>query len=165
MTPAQKIARQVRISFSLSQPPALPSPTHPTSPIKTTQHHESDLKSIPSPPETLTPAQVVAQQARQMDSHTDPQPKPPLPKSHETHPPTSTSTAVNSSPQDSVSFRVISGRKGLPGDGQDKMAVVRSPPENSHVRFPAFPSTRVAETEPQNLFFFSCSSSLHTKSC
>ncbi|KAI9619128.1 hypothetical protein H4Q26_011808 [Puccinia striiformis f. sp. tritici PST-130] len=98
MTPAQKIARQVRISFSISQPSSssIPTPTLQEAPTSTTHQLESD-PNLTQPPlsDALTPAQAVAQQA---------------------HP---------------ASFCVISGRKGLPGDGHDRMAVVRPPTEIS----------------------------------
>ncbi|PLW58784.1 hypothetical protein PCANC_00324 [Puccinia coronata f. sp. avenae] len=134
MTPAQKIARQVRISFSISQsPPIIPSsPTNTPNTIHH-QHPEQDIKLVPSLHETLTPAQAVAQLARQMDSHSDlTPPKPCLPKSHhESQPPSANlSTASNPPSQEPVSFRVISGRKGLPGDGHDKLAVVRPSPDH-----------------------------------
>ncbi|KAA1094577.1 hypothetical protein PGT21_025453 [Puccinia graminis f. sp. tritici] len=129
MTPAQKIARQVRISFSIAQPPPVSS-----SPTKTTiTHHETEPKTTPSSAlESLTPAQVVAQQARQMDSQHPDQPtsKSPSKPQETTH--HLISNPVGSLPsQEPASFRVISGRKGLPGDGQDMMAVVRPPPDSS----------------------------------
>jgi hypothetical protein len=141
MTPAQKIARQVRISFSISQPPPI-IPSSPTNTPNTThhQHPEQDIKLVPSLHETLTPAQAVAQLARQMDSHSDlTPPKPCLPKSHhESQPPSANlSTAPNPPSQEPVSFRVISGRKGLPGDGHDKLAVVRPSPDHPNVRHPS----------------------------
>ncbi|KAH9471484.1 hypothetical protein Pst134EA_005380 [Puccinia striiformis f. sp. tritici] len=127
MTPAQKIARQVRISFSISQPSSssIPTPTLQEAPTSTTHQLESD-PNLTQPPlsDALTPAQAVAQQARQMDSHTDLQSLNPASNTKETLP-------GLSAPQDPASFCVISGRKGLPGDGHDRMAVVRPPTEIS----------------------------------
>ncbi|OAV99687.1 hypothetical protein PTTG_25255 [Puccinia triticina 1-1 BBBD Race 1] len=123
MTPAQKIARQVRISFSITPTPTpIPIPIPAPSPTKTTPNQIPEPISA-SAIEPLTPAQAVAQQARQMDSHHPDQPA----KPHEV-----TASPPGPSPApETASFRVISGRKGLPGDGQDMMAVVRPPLENS----------------------------------
>lgn len=178
MTPAQKIAREVRLSFSLTAP-ALPSLALKPLPEQASQSNSSSDSStiiqaiMPASDPTsdlkqgLTPAQAVAHQARLMAANTIPvetssnlpispatlnhhhtnltlssdpstsSPKLKLKKTPSKPNPKISVVSLTNPPVTNIpsepAFRVISGRKGLPGDGKDNSAIVR-PLDNALVR-------------------------------
>ncbi|KAH9823253.1 hypothetical protein DFH28DRAFT_881133 [Melampsora americana] len=183
MTPAQKIAREVRRSFSLAPSPTSLHHTSQTSHVERSNNLSSSLPqpidppsispsdpSLPDPSnQSLTPAQAVAHQARLMSTPltnvtesvnpstssipvTQPTPNSAIPSTSAFNPssdltasfsklrlkksltPSKTELKVSitkpnpTSPNTTTpepAFRVISGRKGLPGDGKDQTAIVR----------------------------------------
>ncbi|MBW0483423.1 hypothetical protein O181_023138 [Austropuccinia psidii MF-1] len=146
MTPAQKIAREVRHSFSLSKPPISTFQSN----HKTESHHDPSKSSI-NDSVKLNPIDLPPK-----NHHHDPSSNNIIINSNQNNNIIKNSNQninigsspnnqlpIDSTTQSSNSFQVISGRKGLPDDGKANTAIIRPAIEHSN------DSDRTSSIEPK----------------